>query len=308
MMRIVDITLSLFQNIVIKNYQNFKIIIDLLFATAEIVDRLISCEIIYKMKSSFNHLFIDTIFNLKTQKKSKRRFKRNWKALNEKKFKNVIWKHLSKSLSNTSTNRQQINNYTTTFLQAFKKATKQFTSWIKFHERAKFKWFQECTDIIKKTRRLKRECRIFDEWQTYVRICDRKNKIITQHKKNDFWAAMQTLKNCFKKFFKMTKWVRDAKKKIMSQTIISSLKKHKKLITTAQNKTEIMFKTHFSFSLTMFMKDVAEFDYFLSVDDEASMTRREMMKVIHKINSNKTLEINEIINKTLRQLARVVVE
>ena len=86
----------------------------------------------------------------------------------------------------------------------------------------------------------------------------------------------------------------------MSQTFISSLKKREKLIITAQNKIEIMFETHFSFLLTMFMKDVAEFDYFSSIDDETSMTNREIMRIIHKINLNKIFEINEIINKALR--------
>ena len=125
--RIIDVTLLLFQNIVIRNYQNFKIIIDLLFATAKIVDKLISCEIIYEMKNLFHHLLIDTILDLKTQKKLKQRFKRNWKVLNKKKFKNVIWKHLSKFLSNKLISQQQIDNYTTTLLQIFEKTTKQFT-------------------------------------------------------------------------------------------------------------------------------------------------------------------------------------
>ena len=116
MMRIADVTLSLSKNIIIKNYQNFKIIIDLSFATAKIVDRFMFCEIIHKVKNLFDYLFIDTIFNLKTQKKLKRRFKRNWKALNEKKFKNIMWNHLSKFLLNVSTNRQLINNYITKLL------------------------------------------------------------------------------------------------------------------------------------------------------------------------------------------------
>ena len=94
----------------------------------------------------------------------------------------------------------------------------------------------------------------------------------------------------------------------MSQTIISSLKKRERLIITTQNKIKIMFEIHFSFSLTMFMKDAVKFDYFSSIDDEVSMTRREIMKVIYKVNLNKTFKINEIINKTLRQLARVIVE
>ena len=60
------------------------------FAITEIVDKFIFCNIIYEMKNSFDHLFIDTIFDLKTQKKSKQRFKRNEETLNKNKFKNII--------------------------------------------------------------------------------------------------------------------------------------------------------------------------------------------------------------------------
>ena len=94
----------------------------------------------------------------------------------------------------------------------------------------------------------------------------------------------------------------------MSQTIISLLKKREKLIITAQNKIEIMFEIHFSFSSTIFIKNVAKFNYFSSIDDKTSMTRRKIIKVIHKINLNKTFKINKIINKTLRQLARIVIK
>ena len=73
----VDATLSLLKNIIIKDYQRSKIIIDLSFATQKIVNKLIFCEIIHEMKNLFDHLFIDTVFDLKAQKKSKWRFKRN---------------------------------------------------------------------------------------------------------------------------------------------------------------------------------------------------------------------------------------
>ena len=58
----------------------------------------------------------------------------------------------------------------------------------------------------------------------------------------------------------------------------------------------------------MFMKNVEDFDYFLSVENETSMTHREIMKIIHKINSNKAFEINKIINKTLRQFIHVIIK
>ena len=86
------------------------------------------------------------------------------------------------------------------------------------------------------------------------------------------------------------------------------MKKRERLIITTQNNIEIMFETHFLFSLTVFMKDAAKFDYFFSINDEMLTTRREIIKIIHKINLNKTFEINEIINKTLQQLARIIVK
>ena len=86
------------------------------------------------------------------------------------------------------------------------------------------------------------------------------------------------------------------------------MKKREELIITAQNKIEIMFKIYFSFSSTIFIKNVEKFNYFLLIDDETSITHREIIKIIHKINSNKTFKINEIINKTLRQLICVIVE
>ena len=56
------------------------------------------------------------------------------------------------------------------------------------------------------------------------------------------------------------------------------------------------------------MKNVKEFDYFLLINNEASMTHREIIKIIYKINLNEIFEIKKIINKTLQQLARVIVE
>ena len=90
--------------------------------------------------------------------------------------------------------------------------------------------------------------------------------------------------------------------------IILSLKKREKLIITAQNNSEIIFKICFSSLLIMFMKNLEKFDYFASVNDEKSMTHREIIKIIYKINLNKAFEINKIINKALRQFIHVVIK
>ena len=86
------------------------------------------------------------------------------------------------------------------------------------------------------------------------------------------------------------------------------MKTRENIAATIQNKIKIMFEMHFSFSLIIFINDIEKFVYFSSTNDDKTITRREIIKIIYKINSNKTSKINEIINKTLRQLARVIIK
>ena len=55
------------------------------------------------------------------------------------------------------------------------------------------------------------------------------------------------------------------------------------------------------------MNDIEKFVYSLSTNNDETMTRREIMKIVYKINLNKIFKINKIINKALRQLARVII-
>ena len=90
--------------------------------------------------------------------------------------------------------------------------------------------------------------------------------------------------------------------------IILLLKTRESVVAITQNKVKIIFEIHFSSSSIVFMNDIEKYVYFSSTDDDETMTRRKMMKIVYKINSNKMLKINEIINKTLRQFARIIVE
>ena len=78
------------------------------------------------------------------------------------------------------------------------------------------------------------------------------------------------------------------------------LKIRENIIATTQNKVEIMFETYFLFSSTIFMNDIKKFVYSLSINDNEAVTRREIIKVVYKINLNKMSRINKVINKALR--------
>ena len=92
-------TLTLLRDIITRNYQRAKIIINLIFATNEIIERLIYCEVNEKIENELNHLFIKTVLNLKTQEEFKRSSQCNWKTIDWEKFRNVLREHISKSLS-----------------------------------------------------------------------------------------------------------------------------------------------------------------------------------------------------------------
>ena len=86
------------------------------------------------------------------------------------------------------------------------------------------------------------------------------------------------------------------------------MKTRKNVAATTQNKIEIIFKIHFSSSSIVFINDIKEFIYFSSTNDDEAVIRREIMKIVYKINLNKTSKVNEIINKTLRQFIQIIIK
>ena len=81
----------------------------------------------------------------------------------------------------------------------------------------------------------------------------------------------------------------------------------KNVVATTQNKVEIIFKIYFFFLSIILINDIEKFVYFSSTNDDKMITRRETIKVVYKINSNKMSKVNEIINKALRQLPRIII-
>ena len=61
-----------------------------------------------------------------------------------------------------------------------------------------------------------------------------------------------------------------------------SLKICKNVVTTTQNIIKIMFKIYFSFLLIIFINDIKKSVYFASTDDDETITRCEIIKIIYK--------------------------
>ena len=83
------------------------------------------------------------------------------------------------------------------------------------------------------------------------------------------------------------------------QTIISSLKKRYEITLKTHKKIKIIFKFHFLSSLMISINDIKENSYSLLTNDEKTMINRKLIKTVYKININKTLKVNNMINKAL---------
>ncbi len=86
----VDALLTLFQDMITRNYQRFQIIINLIFTTNDIMNQLIWCKINKEMKNFSDHLSIQTIIDFRVCKESAWKLRRNWKIMNKEKFINTL--------------------------------------------------------------------------------------------------------------------------------------------------------------------------------------------------------------------------
>ena len=137
LMREANATLTLLENIIIKNYHEKRTTINLFFTTNALINKLIRCDINRSMKNSFDHLFVETCVKLRLVEKSTRRSRRDWKSMNLEKFEQYLETHLSKSLSKAKNERQCINEYIESLLTSIEKTMKNFTSWAKIYDRSR---------------------------------------------------------------------------------------------------------------------------------------------------------------------------
>ena len=80
------------------------------------------------------------------------------------------------------------------------------------------------------------------------------------------------------------------------------------VVTTTKKKTKLLFKTHFSSFFTIILNEIVNFDYVNLILDDESLTSKEMRHIIKKTISNKTLNLNDISNKVIRNAIKIVNE
>ena len=102
-------------------------IIDLLFVTDLLANRIINYGVEEEIENSSDYLLIKTILNLEIQKESERSRRKNWKAIDIKKFKNTLLAKVPDSLLNKIVERQRIEEYTKELFYIIEEAVEELT-------------------------------------------------------------------------------------------------------------------------------------------------------------------------------------
>ncbi len=157
---------------------------------------------------------------------------------------------------------------------------------------------------------MKRSCQIINDWAEYIQACDKKSKIIRKQKRSEYWEIMQNIKQFLKELFKTAKWARNAIADTLTQTTIFLLIKSEcsDIITTAQNKVKMMFQTHFLSSSEIFMLNIINFKYLLSIEDNIFLMHHKIKRVIYKATFDKMLKHTKYINRIMRKIVNNVSE
>ena len=141
-------------------------------------------------------------------------------------------------------------------------------------------------------------------WTKYLHIYDKKI-IIKKYKRNDYREIIRFIDKSNKRLYVIAKWTRNFVTTTNIKIIISQLKNENVVVTTTEQKTKLLFKTHFSSYCTIILNDIINFDYVNFIFDDESLTNKEIKRVIKKTISNKTLNLNDISNKVIRSAMRI---
>ena len=244
-MRAAGATLALPRGTITRDYQGAQTTIDLSFVTEGLANRLVYSGIDEEVESSSDHLPVRTTLDLRAHEEPTRRPRRNWKAMDTEKFDNILRGLLPEPLSNDTIGRSSVNEYTATLMRILEEAVEGSTPRAGPHERAKPGGTQECTNAVKETRRLRRQCRTPRDWAAYVRACDRKGKILKKHKRDKFRGQMQASEGTSKSLFGIAKWARNTVANTLTESTIPPLQVGTGMATTAEDKAEVVFRAHF---------------------------------------------------------------
>jgi hypothetical protein len=168
-------------------------IIDLTFMTTHLAERLKHCMTRSDLDQSSNHIFISTKILCDTKPNSSRIARRTWKLIDLNKIKKTMKHALTLQFSITVREIDFCVNEIQKFLRS---VVEMIVSWATLNRHVKSFWNEQCSAMIKDTRKLRRRwsaSRDSHNLTLYMKVNNRKQKIIQKTKRVNFRQKIEKI-------------------------------------------------------------------------------------------------------------------
>jgi hypothetical protein len=172
-------------------------------------------------------------------------------------------------------------------------------SWTIFNRHVKSFWNEQCNTTIKNTRKLRRlwsALRNSHDLTFYMKINDRKQKIIQKIKRANFRQKIEKIVETLTSLWRFVKWAKN--KNHQSRKVLKMLifRFNDLTIETFDEKAKMFKSVFFSTSSSIELDDILKSFYFRFIECFFNITKRKMLKIIKQIVFDKISSFDEIIN------------
>jgi hypothetical protein len=184
-------------------------------------------------------------------------------------------------------------------------------SWAIFSRHVKSFWNKQCNAAIKDTCKLRRlwsASRDLHDLTLYMKINDRKQKIIQKTKRVNFRQKIEKIVETLTSLWRFVKWAKNKSHQSKEMFKIFILKFNDLTIETFDEKAKMFKSVFFSTSSSIELDDISRSFYLRSIECSFSITKRKMLKIIKRIVLDKISSFDKIINKLLKICAFIMMQ
>jgi hypothetical protein len=134
----------------------------------------------------------------------------------------------------------------------------------------------------------------------YMKINNRKQKIIQKTKRVNFRQKIEKIVETLTNLWRLVKWAKNKSHQSRKVLKMFIFKFNDLMIETFNEKTKIFKNVFFSTSSSIELDDISRFFYFRLIECSFSITKRKMLKIIKRIVFDKISSFDEIINKLFK--------
>ncbi len=260
------------------------------------------CKIRIDLHQKLNHLSIITELCLQTISVQLLTWWL-WKKMNTEALNAYLQIHLS--LKRSLDDKTMMNDRVYKIIRVLQKIIEKSIFLTKSLNWARDFWNQSCFEVVMKSRRLRIIWKIQDTleaWNEYLKHNDHKNKIIQQTKRAHFRTQMHELSEALKSIWCFAKWAKIESQLSKKLSQFSSLKRSDidHMITTFEEKIEILQEKFFFSSSQVNVSDIAESFISLTVSFNSRITEDEVKQTIRRVKADKASSASDISNRALQ--------